>query len=87
MLYAIGHTAWNAVINLTVIMTVPQSQAGRASGIVMMGFLLGLTISSPITGWVVDSVDTYNPVWWGAGALAASAAVVVARNRDGVEYD
>ena len=77
VLYAIGHTAWNAVINLAAIMKVPVAQAGRASGIIMAGFLTGLTISSPITGWIVDTFDTWGPAWIGAGVLAASAAAVI----------
>lgn len=79
VLYAIGHTAWNAVINLAVIMKVPLAQAGRGSGIIMAGFLTGLTVSSPITGWIVDTFDTWGPVWIGAGVLAVSAAAVIFR--------
>ncbi len=79
VLYAIGHTAWNAVINLAVIMKVPLSQAGRGSGIIMAGFLTGLTVSSPTTGWIVDTFDTWGPVWIGAGVLALSASAAIFR--------
>ncbi|MEM1335921.1 MAG: MFS transporter, partial [Actinomycetota bacterium] len=55
LLYAIGHTAWNAVANLAVIMNVPQRDAGRASGVIILGFLTGLTIAGPATGAIVDA--------------------------------
>ncbi|MEL0000096.1 MAG: hypothetical protein VW623_08290, partial [Acidimicrobiaceae bacterium] len=82
VLYAIGHTAWNAVANLTVIMKVEQRDAGRASGIIILGFLMGLTIAGPSTGALVDATGRYELVWWASAALAAvSAAVLAARGR------
>ena len=79
VLYALGHIAWNAVVNLTIISSAPRGDAGRFSGIVMLGFLFGMTIGSPLTGWVVDTFDSYQPVWFGAAALAAIAVVIVSR--------
>ena len=73
VLYAFGHTAWNAVINIAVIMSVPTAEAGRASGVVMLGFFAGLTVSSPVTGAIVDELGTYDPAWWGSGVLALLA--------------
>ena len=82
VLYAIGHTAWNAVANLTVIMKVDQRDAGRASGVIILGFLMGLTIAGPSTGALVDATGRYELVWWASAALAAvSAAVLAARGR------
>jgi len=82
VLYAIGHTAWNAVANLTVIMRVDQRDAGRASGVIILGFLMGLTIAGPSTGAIVDATGRYELVWWASAALAAvSAAVLAARGR------
>lgn len=78
VLYAIGHTAWNAVANLTVIMKVDQRDAGRASGVIILGFLMGLTIAGPSTGALVDATGRYELVWWSSAALAAVSAVVLA---------
>ncbi len=79
VLYALGHIAWNAVVNLTIISSAPRRDAGRFSGIVMLGFLFGMTIGAPLTGWVVDTFDSYQPVWFGAAALAAVAVAIVSR--------
>ena len=83
LLYACGHTAWNAVANLAVIMNVPQRDAGRASGVIILGFLMGLTIAGPATGALVDATDRYELAWWASVALAgASAAVLAGRRSD-----
>ncbi len=76
-LSAVGIAAWNAVAMLAIIMFVSTTDSGRASGIVMLGFLGGLTISAPIAGLTVDTFDTYRPVWIAAAALAASAALLM----------
>ncbi len=78
VLYALGHISWNAVVHLAIINTVPQQDAGRFSGIIMLGFLFGMTIGAPITGWVVDTYDSYQPVWYGAALLAVLAAGIAA---------
>lgn len=81
VLYAIGHTAWNAVANLAVIMNVPQRDAGRASGVIILGFLMGLTIAGPATGAIVDATGRYEIAWWLSVALAAISALVLAGRR------
>lgn len=75
--YAVGIGAWNAVAMLAVIVSVPRSAAGRASGVVMFGFLGGLTVGSPITGLIVDQWGSYQPVWAGAMLLSMVGAVLV----------
>lgn len=75
VLQAIGIGAWNAVAMLAIIMVVPKGQAGRASGIVMLGFLSGLSFGSPMAGYVVDQVGSYQPVWIGCMVLAVTAAM------------
>lgn len=82
-LNAVGIAAWNAVAMLAVIMYFSTRQAGRASGIVMLGFLGGLSISAPIAGYAVDRLGDYRPVWVAAGLLAAVAAVVMLVERAG----
>jgi sugar phosphate permease len=72
---AVGIGAWNAVAMLAIIMVVPKVLAGRASGVVMLGFLGGLSISSPVAGWVVDRWGTYQPVWVACVVLAALAVL------------
>jgi predicted MFS family arabinose efflux permease len=81
VLYALGHTAWNAVANLAVIMNVPQRDAGRASGVIILGFLMGLTIAGPATGLIVDGTGRYEIAWWSSVALAAVSAAVLASGR------
>ena len=78
VLYSIGHTAWNAVINLAVILNVPTAMAGRASGIIILGFLTGLTVAGPVTGMIVDATDDYTVVWWASVTLALVAATLLA---------
>ena len=74
---AIGIAAWNAVAMLAVIVSVPAAVAGRASGIVMVGFLGGLTIGSPLAGAVVDRFGSYQPVWAASLVLCAVGAAVI----------
>lgn len=81
VLYALGHTAWNAVINLAVIVNVPSHQAGRASGVIILGFLTGLTVAGPATGVIVDERGSYQLVWWASVGLALVAATLVGRVR------
>lgn len=78
-LSAIGTNAWNAVAMMAIIMFVTQRQAGRASGIVMFGFLGGLAIAGPITGWVVDATGSYRAVWIGTVVTSLAAAVLMFR--------
>ena len=42
--------AWNVVAMLAVIRSVPRAHAGGATGVVLMGFLGGLTIAAPLVG-------------------------------------
>ncbi len=77
VLYAVGIGAWNAVAMLAVITSMPKASAGRASGIVMLGFLGGLSAGSPVAGLIVDRWDTYQPVWFGALVLSILSAVVI----------
>lgn len=81
VLNAVGIGAWNAVAMLAVIMAVPASRAGRASGVVILGFLCGLSLGGPLAGYLVDSLGRYEPVWWGCAGLMLIAAGVVAASR------
>ena len=76
-LNAVGIAAWNAVAMLAIIMYFSKAQAGRASGVVMLGFLGGMSISAPVAGFTVDRIGVYWPVWAVAAALAAIAAALM----------
>ncbi len=54
-------SAWNSVAMLSIIVEAGSRGAGRASGIVLLGFLLGLAVAPPIFGWSVDRLGTYRP--------------------------
>ena len=75
-LFAVGHTAWNAVAMLAIIIGVPKAQAGRASGAVMVGFLGGLAVGAPLAGLSIDATGSYQSVWVATLVLAAFAALV-----------
>lgn len=75
VLNSVGIGAWNAVAMLAIIMVVPRQLAGRASGIVMLGFLGGLSIGSPMAGWIVDRFDSYSLVWTVCMVLSALAVL------------
>ena len=76
-LNAVGIAAWNTVAMLAIIMFFSKQQAGRASGVVMVGFLGGMSISAPLAGFAVDRLGTYWPVWLAAAGLAAVASAMM----------
>jgi sugar phosphate permease len=72
-------SAWNVVANLAMIKSVPSALSGRATGIMMLAFLAGLTVSSPAVGWIVDKSDSYRLAWSGLLLLCFMGAVSVSR--------
>lgn len=68
-------SAWNTAANLAMVRQ--GALAGRASGVLIAGFMLGLTISGPIVGWSIDQTSSYTPALLGSVALAALAVVAV----------
>src|SRR5690606_28544794 len=70
-------SAWNAVGMLAVIETVTPAQAGRASGVVLFGFLSGLGLGAPAFGFSIDRLGTYGPAWSIAAVAFCSAWVVM----------
>ncbi len=70
-------SSWNSVGMLAVIHDAGAEQAGRASGRVMFGFLLGLGIGSPLYGRTIDSTGGYALMWWIAIAAYAAATVLI----------
>lgn len=67
--------AWNTAANLSMIR---QPDSGRATGRLILGFLVGLTIGGPLVGWSIDNFG-YTPAWIVSAALTVTAAAVVAR--------
>ncbi len=78
-----GINAWNAVGMLAVVSVAPEEAAGRASGVVQFGFLMGLALGAPIFGAVVDATGSYLPGWLGVAVtcLIASLLTVMRRTR------
>ncbi len=55
--------SWNSVGMLGVITVAGTGQAGRASGIVLLGFLAGLGVGPPLLAWTVDTTGEYTWIW------------------------
>lgn len=69
-------SAWNSVGMLAVMFMVSPTSTGRASGVVLFGFLAGLGLGAPLFGWSVDALGTYLPGWLAAAALFATGWLV-----------
>jgi len=70
--------SWNTSANLAMIRELGPSGAGRATGVLLFGFLLGLTVGGPAVGWSIDRFDSYSPAWTAAGVACLAGAVAVA---------
>ncbi|MGY9072507.1 MAG: MFS transporter [Acidimicrobiales bacterium] len=79
---SLGLNAWNAVAMLAVISGVPASRAGRASGLVVAGFMSGLSMGSIYTGLMWDRFESYQGAWLTFAVLSGFAVVLAAMNRD-----
>ena len=77
VLTGLGVSAWNSVAMLAVINDAGSELAGRASGVVLAGFLSGLAISPPIFGYSVDVTGSYNLGFTVVGVMFALAAIVI----------
>ena len=73
---AIGATSnsWNAVVTLAVLRT-SDERPGAATGTVMLGFFLGLSVASPAYGAAVDTLG-FAPVWLLAITALGGAALI-----------
>jgi MFS family permease len=71
--------AWNAVGMLAVVRGVPRAIAGRASGVVLLGFYFGFIVGPPLFGVLVDATGSYVPGWvYVAGMFTFAAGVATA---------
>jgi predicted MFS family arabinose efflux permease len=81
ILTGMGTSAWNSVGMLAIIDEAGDA-TGRASGVVQLGFLVGLGTGPALFGATVDAVGGYWPVWWlSIGASVVSLAIVGAWSR------
>jgi len=87
ILIGFGSNAWNTVANLAIIRSVPLADAGRSSGIMLLGFLLGVSVGTPLSGLAIDASDSYTQVWLASGVLSLVGVAVAyeRRNRAGTE--
>ena len=78
-LFASGAIAWNAVGMLAVMDYSPQALVGRGTGLVLLGFLLGVGLGAPLMGLSVDRLGVYWPGWLAVTVLFLMAALVAGR--------
>ncbi len=77
-----GASSSTSVVMLAVMAEVGAERAGRASGLVMLGFLAGLGTAPTLFGWTVDLTGSYTSMWLiSIGVLAAAALLTVRRMR------
>lgn len=74
-----GAVAWNAVGMLAVMEFSPQGMVGKGTGLVLAGFLFGLSVGPPMMGFSVDTLGSYVPGWLATASLLAMSALIAAR--------
>ncbi|MEA1903254.1 MAG: MFS transporter [Actinomycetota bacterium] len=79
VLLAAGSIAWNAVGMLAVMDFSPRHLVGKGTGVVLLGFLAGYSLGSPIMGFSVDQLGSYAAGWLGATLLLVIASVIAGR--------
>lgn len=75
ILTGMSTSAWNSVGMLAVI-NEPGTPTGRASGFVLLGFLLGLGIGPPLYGATIDATGDY-VVMWVLSLIAAGLSLIL----------
>jgi len=74
--FAVTAVPWHVVGMVAIIRQVDITRAGRASGIVLMGFNAGLVASPIVFGWTVDHTGGYAFGWLATSVAFAIAAIV-----------
>lgn len=83
VLIGVSSSSWNSVGMLAVINEAGAAATGRASGIVLFGFLAGLGLGPPIYGAIVDRAG-YEPMWLlSIGVSGVALGVVLVWRRVG----
>lgn len=67
---------WIVVGMIGVVATIDIRDAGRASGLVLLGFYGGFVSSPVVFGWMVDRTGTYVPGWALIAAAFAGATLI-----------
>ena len=79
---ALGSSSWNSVGMLAVMAEAGIAATGRASGVVLFGFLTGLGLGPPVFGAIVDSSGSYDLMWLLSAITAvASGGIIIAWGR------
>ncbi len=76
VLLGAGSVAWNAVGMLAVMDLSPGGTVGRGTGVVLLGFLIGSAVGTPLLGLSVDLLGTYGPGWIAVTALHAVTVLI-----------
>lgn len=76
VLLGAGSVAWNAVGMLAVMDLSPKGAVGRGTGIVLLGFLFGSALGTPLLGLSVDVLETYGPGWMTLTVLHAATILI-----------
>lgn len=74
---AAGSSSWNSVGMVAVMVEAGIASTGRASGVVLFGFLTGLGIAPPIFGAIIDHTGSYDTMWLLSALAAVAAAGVI----------
>lgn len=69
-------SSWNTAANVAMIQEA-KADAGRATGVLYLGFLGGLMVGGPAVGWSIDSFDGYGPAWIGSMIICAFGVVAL----------
>jgi MFS family permease len=77
-LVGLSTSSWNSVGMLAVMSEAGTAATGKASGLVVFGFLTGLGLGPPVYGAMVDATGSYAPMWWTSIAASAATFVLVA---------
>jgi len=84
VLIALGSSSWNSVGMLAVMIEAGIGSTGRASGIVLLGFLTGLGVAPPVFGAIIDRTGSYDLMWLLSALTATAAGIVIAAWRRSV---
>lgn len=74
--FGVAGGGWNVVAMYVVVRTLPASIAGRASGLVMLGYYAGMTVGPPLLGLLLTATGSYLFVWLTVLALFGAVAVL-----------
>ncbi len=77
-LTGLSTSSWNGVGMLAAMNEAGTAATGRASGVVVFGFLLGLGLGPPVYGALVDTTGSYVWMWVASITAAVATGLLVA---------